>query len=66
MSLYCEGKNCGMKENCLRYVKLQELKKEFADIEEKGCENGVWMTNVRECNTNIEYFYKPIKKNTKI
>lgn len=61
MSLYCEGNNCGKKENCLRYIRMQELRKEFPNIEAKGCENGLWLTDVIGCNTNIEFFYKTIK-----
>jgi len=59
--LYCEEKDCSKKENCLRYVRLQDFRKEFPNIEAKGFENGLWLTDVKECNTNIEFFYKTIK-----
>jgi hypothetical protein len=55
MSLYCDGKGCPDKENCYRHT---ELKNQQA----KGFENGVWITNKDECETNRSFFYTPISK----
>lgn len=54
MALYCDGKDCEVKENCYRYT---EGKRQV----EKGFANGVWFTNKKECETNKDFFY--VKRN---
>lgn len=55
MALYCEGKDCNLKDNCLRYTELKRIR-----VKAKGDENGVWLTNKKECYSNLDYFYVKI------
>lgn len=60
MSLYCNGIDCGHRDNCYRYT---EYKRRAA---KHNPDEGVWVMNRKECETDEAHYYAPIMKQSEV
>lgn len=60
MSLYCNGIDCGHRDNCYRYT-------EYARLQLKqNPAHGLWVMDRGECETDEEHYYVPIVKQSEV
>lgn len=60
MSLYCNGIDCGHRDNCYRYT---EYKRRAA---KHNPDDGVWVMDRKECETDEAHYYVPIMKQSEV
>lgn len=61
MSLYCNGIDCGHRDNCYRYTEWIKEGKYGHNPDE-----GVWVIDRKECETDEEHYYVPIMKQSEV